>query len=193
MRALLYTCLALAILFGSTAAAQPRGSNVVVFLPEHRRTIVQGAFRVELSGDDTRLEFRDLSSMGSDLGAHSHNARQLIEQSTFVVWIEFPSGLLAPAELRVQGPTDAAPRYAMLPLAYDLTEPRLIAITAATLLDYVAAEPPAHETNPPMEATVQSAEVVATAEPAASATPPAAVGGVPPAAVGGVRVGGSPV
>lgn len=155
-----------------TAAQVPSGANVVVFLPEHRRTVVQGAMRVEFTAANAQVEFRELRTMGDDLAARSSRARTLVDSEAFVVWVEFPSGILAPAELRVQGPLDDAPRFAMLPLAYDLTEPRLIAITASTLFAYQPG--PSRVANSPELVADSTTELTAN-DPASVPQQPAAV------------------
>lgn len=125
----------------SAQAQQSDLPTVMVVLPEARHDAMLAALRVELAGEahvlegicETECTLASLRVMAEARGASQ------------VVWVTFPQGVIAPAELRVARVASTRAREAMLPSAWDVVEPRVVAAVAANL---VASSEPTPEPAP---------------------------------------------
>lgn len=148
------TCVALA---SSLVHAQEReSSTVLVVLPEARHDAMIAALRVELAGHAGVLEGA-CPSEGCTLtslrvAAEAQGADQ-------VVWVTFPQGEIAPAEVRVLRIASTRSREAMLPSAWDVIEPRVMAAVTASLVE---SEEPTEVADPPPRAPAPTPQIPAT-------------------------------
>lgn len=148
------TCVALA---SSLVHAQEReSSTVLVVLPEARHDAMIAALRVELAGHAGVLEGA-CPSEGCTLtslrvAAEAQGADQ-------VVWVTFPQGEIAPAEVRVLRIASTRSREAMLPSAWDVIEPRVMAAVTASLVE---SEEPTEVADPPPRAPAPTPQITAT-------------------------------
>ncbi len=142
------------------AAASAQDWRVLARLPEERRAEVLAALRVELAGRATVAE-------GEAPGDEPTDAAMRAQAGGFthVAWVVFPGGILAPAEVRVLDVSRASAARAMTPQAWDVVDPRVVAVVAASLL-----EPGAEVA--PIEQAEESASAPAPSEPADSPAAP---------------------
>ncbi len=141
--------------------------SVLVVLPEARHEAMLAALRVELAGQARVIEgacpSEGCTTTSVRVAAEAQGAAQ-------VVWVTFPQGEIAPAEVRVMRITSLHAREAMLPSAWDVVEPRVMAAVAANL---VASSEPSPEAaalpSPGPEVTVQRVQA---SEPVVASAPP---------------------
>lgn len=112
------------------SAASAQDWRVLARLPEERRAEVLAALRVELAGRATVTE-------GEAPGDEPTDAAMRAQAGGFthVAWVVFPGGILAPAEVRVLDVSRASAARAMTPQAWDVVDPRVVAVVAASLLE----------------------------------------------------------
>ena len=127
------TCVALAS--SVVHAQESESSTVLVVLPEARHDVMIAALRVELAGHAGVLEgacpSEGCTLTSLRLAAEAQGADQ-------VMWVTFPQGEIAPAEVRVLRIASTRAREAMLPSAWDVIEPRVMAAVTARFF-YAAA------------------------------------------------------
>ena len=141
-RSLLPSALALAasITLASPSARAQQGDlpTVLVVLPEARHDAMLAALRVELAGEALVLEGtcppEGCSLSALRIAAEAHGADQ-------VVWVTFPQGEIAPPHINAVRATGALEREALLPSAWDVAEPRVMAAVTASLLESEDPEP----------------------------------------------------
>lgn len=96
------------------------------------------ALRVELAGEALVLEGtcppEGCSLSALRIAAEAHGADQ-------VVWVTFPQGEIAPPHINAVRATGALEREALLPSAWDVAEPRVMAAVTASLLESEEPEP----------------------------------------------------
>jgi hypothetical protein len=105
-------------------------ARVLARLPRERRAEMMAALRVELAGRGTLVEGEALGDDATDAAVRADAG-----DATHIVWVVFPGGLLAPPEVRVLDVTRSSAARAMAPQAWDVVEPRVVAVVAASLLD----------------------------------------------------------
>lgn len=114
--------------------------DVLVLLPVERREEMLLALRLELARPGT---FRS-----EDLVANEPSVARLARvrgrSESLTIWVEFERGLLAPPTLWLFHRESGEARSAVLPSAYDVLEPRVLALFAHSLLD----APPARQDVP---------------------------------------------
>lgn len=139
--------------------------SVLVVLPEARHEAMLAALRVELAGQARVIEgacpSEGCTTTSVRVAAEAQGAVQ-------VVWVTFPQGEIAPAEVRVMRITSLHAREAMLPSAWDVVEPRVMAAVAANL---VASSEPSPEARLPLTASDVTLDVAPTSEPVPPSTP----------------------
>ncbi|MBX3273883.1 MAG: hypothetical protein KF729_26700 [Sandaracinaceae bacterium] len=131
--------LALAAATAAPAAARADELRVLARLPMERRAEMISALRVEVAGRAELLEGEALGDEPAGTGAMRAEARA--RDATHVVWVVFPSGALAPAEVRVLDVSRTSAAHAMTPQAWDVVDARVVAVLAASLLE---SEEPSH-------------------------------------------------
>lgn len=146
MRRLLLSFL---LLLGPTPVAAQW--TVLPHLPVERRAEMMAALRLELAGRATVLE----PNAGFDPEVTVAALRDAAGRvgATHVVWVTFPTGVLSPAEVRVLDLSRADAAHGMTPQAWDVVEPRVVAVLLGSLMDAasvpsVAAPPVAVATAP---------------------------------------------
>ncbi|UJR81430.1 hypothetical protein [Sandaracinus amylolyticus] len=145
----------------STARADER--VVLVRLPAERGAEMTSALRLELAGRAAMIEGAPLEGEDPTVTAMRDEARAA--GATHVVWVVFPSRVLAPAEVRVLDVARAAPAHAMTAQAWDVVDARVVAVLAASLVEAAHEEPvivvpatvvdPEPVTPPPVAAAVE--------------------------------------
>lgn len=120
------------------ASAQDR---VLAHLPSERRAEMLSALRLELAARGTLLEDERPYQAGASLESmrEAANARG----ATHVVWVRFPTGVLGPAELLVLDVTRSDAAHGMTPQAWDVVDPRVVAVLAGSLIDATSTAEPA--------------------------------------------------
>ncbi|AKF05879.1 hypothetical protein DB32_003028 [Sandaracinus amylolyticus] len=108
-----------ALLFALMATTTARADERVVLVrwPAERGAEMTSALRLELAGRATMIEGAALEDDEPTVSAMRDAARA--SGATHVAWVVFPSGVLAPAEVRVLDVTRAAPAHAMTAQAWD--------------------------------------------------------------------------
>lgn len=175
MRPIPTMLLLLALVFSAALSTTARADDAVVLaiFPAERREEMTAALRLELAGRATLVEAAALD--GSET---TRDIRAIAEAhgATHVVWIVFPSGLLAPAEVRVLDLARSAPAHATTPEAWDVVDARVVAVLASSVMDAAPAEPAVVE-GPVIASVVvpETPEAAAPSEPAAAPAAPAIV------------------
>ena len=105
---------------------------VLARLPRERQAEMTAALRLELAGRATLVEGPALEGEPS-VSSLREEAR--VAGASHVVWVVFPGGLLVPAEVRVLDVQRTAPAHASTPQAWDVVDPRIVAVVAATLFE----------------------------------------------------------
>ncbi|MBK8170959.1 MAG: hypothetical protein IPK60_11535 [Sandaracinaceae bacterium] len=166
--------LALTVLaLSAVGAAHARADSIVVALPVHRIAEFRAALRLEVDRA-TELSVVEVPSARTiDARAFASEEATRIH-ATRIVWLEFQSGDLRPPTVFVDTADGHAPQSLLLQSAYDIVEPRVFALSVASLLEAPAtpatpsvAPQPNAATVPPLEPTAES--------PNATPTPPPVV------------------
>jgi hypothetical protein len=145
--------LLLVCLVPSVARAQ---WTVLPHLPVERRSDMMAALRLELAGRATVLEPDEGFDPEASVADRRDRARAA--GATHAVWVTFPTGLLGPAEVRVLDLSRADAAHGMTPQAWDVVEPRVVAVLMGSLLD-AASMPPSAPADPVIDVPVPAAPV----------------------------------
>ena len=141
---------------------------VLAHLPIERRAEIMAALRVELAGRATLLEGDAPTDEATDASMRASAA-----DATHVMWIAFPGGMLEPAEVRVLDVARTSAARARTPQAWDVVDPRVVAVLAASLLEpappIVVITPVAEAPPAPVPAPPEAAPAPPASEPAPSA------------------------
>lgn len=113
--------------------------TVLPHLPGERRAEMTAALRLELAGRATLLEPE--AAFDPEITTAALRERAAAAGATHVVWISFPGGVLAPAEVRVLDLARSDAAHGMTPQAWDVVEPRVVAVLVGSLMDAAAAPP----------------------------------------------------
>lgn len=165
------TLLMVVVTLGVPAGVCADERLVLAHLPIERRAEIMAALRVELAGRATLLEGDAPTDEATDA-----SMRASAGDATHVMWIAFPGGMLEPAEVRVLDVARASAARARTPQAWDVVDPRVVAVLAASLLEPappIVVITPALEDDPP--APVGAPPEAAPAPPAASEPGPDAL------------------